>query len=249
MSSFKRKKIEKTPRVCLRLKEAREQAGLSIEQMSQKTRLGKKYIIALERCEFDQLPKGSVYQKNFIKRYLDVLNISSTSYTQQFLIEEGYEKKEEENQQIHPHTAKPLSRFHALPDLMKYISIAIIFFAVLGYLGWQVNRILEPPMLTLVSPTDGYITSDERVVIRGTSEPETSITINGKEVSIGGEGRFEQELDLVEGVNTIVVSATKKHGKTTTETRYVTQRPVQRISSDPIKSSRGRSALGGEVNS
>ncbi len=234
MSDFKRKTIEKTNRVCLRLKEARKQAGFSIEDMSKKTRLGKKYIIALEGCEFDKLPKGSVYQKNFIKRYLDVLDIPSTSYIQQFLIEEGYEKKEEK-QQIHPHTAKPLSRFRAFPDLMKYLSVAAVLFVVLGYLGWQVNRILEPPMLTLASPEDGYITSDEQVMIRGAAEPETNITINGKNVSLAEEGHFEQELDLVEGVNTIVVEATKKHGKTTTETRYVTQRPVQKISVDTTK--------------
>ncbi len=235
MSNFKRKTIEKTNRVCLRLKEAREQAGFSIEDMAKKTRLGKKYIIALEQCEFEKLPKGSVYQKNFIKRYLDVLNIPCTSYIQQFLIEEEYDKLNEEPQQIHPHTAKPLSRFRSLPDLMKYLSVAIVLFAVLGYLGWQVNRILEPPMLTLASPEDGHITSDEQIMIRGAAEPETNITINGKGVSLAEEGHFEQELDLVEGVNAIVVEATKKHGKTTTETRYVTQRPIQKISVDSTK--------------
>jgi len=228
MSTFTRKLIKPTSRVCLRLKEAREQAGFSIDQMATKTRLGKHYITALETCEFEKLPKGSVYQKNFIKRYLAVLDIPCTSFIQQFLIEEGYKKKEEKT--IHPHTAQPLRKFHGLPDLIKYLSVAVVLLAVFGYIGWQVNRILEPPLLTLASPTDGHITSDERITIRGTSEPETSITINGRTVSIGGEGRFEQDIDLVEGLNTIVVSATKKHGKTTTQTRYVTQRPVQRVS-------------------
>lgn len=234
MTAFKRKKIEKTNRVCLRLKEARENAGITIDQMAKRTRLSKKYIMALERCEFESLPKGDVYQKNFIKRYLDVLDIPAASYIQQFLLEEGYGKKEEPKQ-VHPHKAKRLSRFRTLPDLMTYLSVAVLLLAVFGYLGWQVHRILEPPMLTLASPADGHITSDEQIMIRGASEPETHITINGKEVSLAEEGHFEQELDLVEGVNTIVVSATKKHGKTTTETRYVTQRPVQRISADITK--------------
>lgn len=226
MNAFTRKTIAKTERVCFRLKEAREQSGVSIEEMSQKTRLGKNYITALESCDFEKLPKGFVYQKNFIKRYLSVLNIPYTSYIQQFLIEEGYEKEEKE--QSHPHTAQSITKFHGLPDLMKYISVAVVLLTVFGYLGWQVNRILKPPMLTLVSPVDGYITSEEKITVFGNSEPETNITINGRMVSIGTEGQFEQELDLVEGVNAIVVSAKKKHGKTTTHTRYVTQRRVQR---------------------
>ncbi len=229
MSSFTRKKIEDTNRVCFRLKEAREVAGFSIEQMSEKTKLSKTYIRALEKCEFQNLPNGTVYQKNFIKRYLSVLNIPSTSYIQQFLIEEGYEQHTQE-QQTHPHKPKSIFAFHALPAMMKYLSIAFVLITVLGYLGWQVNRILEPPALTLISPEDGHITSDEQITIRGLSDPETDITINGKGVSYTKQGQFEQALDLVEGVNTIVVEATKKHGQKTTETRYVTQRKIQQIS-------------------
>jgi len=239
MSTFTRKKIDQTNRVCLRLKEAREQAGLSIEQMSVKTRLGKKYILALEACEFEKLPKGDVYQKNFIKRYLEVLNIPCTSYIQQFLIEESYDNQPAQvaSPRIHPHKSKSTISLRALPDLMKYISVAVIFLGVFGYLGWQVHRILQPPTLVLVSPDDGHITSDEQILISGASDPETHITINGKAVSIAQEGQFEQNLDLVEGLNTIVVSATKKHGKSTTQTRYVTQRPVQKVTVDTSRDS------------
>ncbi|PIR76232.1 MAG: hypothetical protein COU32_03100 [Candidatus Magasanikbacteria bacterium CG10_big_fil_rev_8_21_14_0_10_42_10] len=229
MTSFQRKKIEQTNRVCFRLKEAREAAGFSIAQMAEKTRLSKTYIHALENCNFAQLPQGTVYQKNFIKRYLSVLGIPSATYIQQFLIEEGYDQ-EEKKEQTHPHTPKPFSSFHALPAMMKYIGVAVVFISVLGYLGWQVYRILEPPTLTLIEPDDGHITTEEQILVRGISDPETHISINGKDVSYTEEGHFEQQLDLVEGVNTIVVSATKKHGKTSTETRYVTQRPIQHIS-------------------
>ena len=231
VTAFTRKKIEDTNRVCFRLKEARIAAGFSIEQMSEKTRLSKTYIKALETCEFQNLPTGTVYQKNFIKRYLSVLDIPSTSYIQQSLIEEGYEQTKHEPQlQAHPHKPKSFLAFHALPGVMKYLGIAFVLLSVLGYLGWQVNRILEPPQLTLISPEDGHITSDEQITIRGLSDPETDITINGKGVSYTKEGQFEQALDLVEGVNTIVVEATKKHGQKTTETRYVTQRKIQQIS-------------------
>jgi cytoskeletal protein RodZ len=234
MSPFTRKKIDQTNRVCLRLKEAREHAGLSVEQMSVKTRLSKAYILALESCDFEKLPKGDVYQKNFIKRYLDVLNIPCTSYIQQFLIEESYDRQPAQptSQRVHPHKSQSTIRLRALPDLMKYVSVGLLFLGIFGYLGWQVNRILEPPMLVLASPDDGHITSDEHVTIRGTVDPETHITINGKAVSIAQEGQFEQNLDLVEGLNTIVVSATKKHGKSTTQTRYVTQRPIQKVTVD-----------------
>jgi len=232
MTAFTRKKIEQTNRVCFRLKEARKAAGFSIEEMSEKTKLSKAYIRALENCEFQNLPSGTIYQKNFIKRYLSVLNIPSTSYIQQFLIEEGYDQEPAKTVSPHPHKPKSIFSFLALPSLMKYIGIGVVLLGTFGYLGWQVNRILEPPMLTLLSPDDGHITTDDHITIKGLSDPETDIAINGKGVSYTKNGQFEQTLDLVEGVNTIVVEATKKHGQKTTETRYVTQRKVQQISVD-----------------
>ena len=231
MTNFTHKTIEATPRVCLRLKEAREKAGFSVEEMAKKTRLSKKYIEALESCEFEKLPHGAVYKKNFIRQYLSVLHIPCASHIQQFLMEEE-NRKGKTSEQTHPHKPQSLSTLRTFPNLLQYISVSAIFCIVLGYLGWQVHRIVQHPILTLITPVDGHVTSDDFVIVRGTSEPEIFITINGMKLSIAEQGNFEQELDLVEGVNTIVVSATKKHGKTTTETRYVTQRPVQKISID-----------------
>ena len=71
------------------------------------------------------------------------------------------------------------------------------------------------------SPQNGYITNANPLVVRGETEPEVYISINGEEIVHYEAGQFETSIYLAPGVNTITISATKKHGKTTTETRHV----------------------------
>ena len=230
MSTFKRKKIQQSSRVCLRLKEIREQLGFTIDGMAKKTRLSKKYIIALEACEFDVLPKGKIYQKNFIKTYLSALGVNPTPYIQQFVREETL--TEEENNSVHPHTPYSRLRFQNIPALLRYSSIALTVFILVGYLGFQIHRILEPPSLTLASPINGAITTDAAISVRGLAESANHITINGKLIAHTEEGQFEEMIDLSEGVNEIKINVQKKHGKTTSETRYVTRRIIPKVAQE-----------------
>ena len=66
--------------------------------------------------------------------------------------------------------------------------------------------------------------SKPQTLIEGETEKETKLTVNGKDVMVNEAGRFSTEIDLNDGVNTIAVSVTKKHGKTTTITRHVVVR-------------------------
>jgi transcriptional regulator with XRE-family HTH domain len=56
------------------LKEAREEKGLSVEQVSKKLRINKKYIHAMEDGNFLVLP-SLVYAKGFLKAYCELLDL------------------------------------------------------------------------------------------------------------------------------------------------------------------------------
>jgi cytoskeletal protein RodZ len=69
--------IEKTPSNNLQdLKKIREDLGLSLEDLFQRTRVRAVYLEAIENREFDLLPVP-VYSKNFIKIYASALGIES----------------------------------------------------------------------------------------------------------------------------------------------------------------------------
>lgn len=88
-----------------------------------------------------------------------------------------------------------------------------------------------PPTLNITSPTEGLITSTAALTVSGTTNDATSspvtvkISLNGADqgaVSVGGDGAFSKSITLVEGANTIVVTATDSAGKSSSVTRNVT---------------------------
>lgn len=95
-----------------------------------------------------------------------------------------------------------------------------------------------PPSLSVDSPANNLITNNASIVVSGiatdiTSNPVTvGVRLNNGTVqnaSIGTNGEFSVNLTLVEGTNTIIVTATDAAGKISSVTRVVTldtQAPV-----------------------
>ena len=89
------------------------------------------------------------------------------------------------------------------------------------YLGTHIQNILQPPELTLVSPADGEITYEKQINISGKTDPETIITVNDEVIKNDEKGVFTQSINLTPGINTLIIKAQNKHGKTTENIRHV----------------------------
>ncbi len=215
--NFKKKPLDAPPeRVCLRLKKLRLEQNKTIEEISQKTKIDKKYLIALEECRFKDLPTVTIYQKNILKSYIHALGIEAQPFLKQYILEENILKKKKT-----PTKKNHTNKFCHLPDIIKYgIMFSLILLLVI-YLVWQVKKIVDPPELIIFSPQDGLITNQIQLPITGKTDKGAFISLNGKEITHDEEGHFEEVIDLQTGVNTISVTAHKKHGKTITETRNV----------------------------
>lgn len=88
-----------------------------------------------------------------------------------------------------------------------------------------------PPTLNISAPSNGLITNAAALTILGTTNDATSspvtitISLNGTSqgtVSVGANGSFSKAVTLVEGANTIIVTAKDAAGKTSSVTRSVT---------------------------
>lgn len=216
-SIFQQKNLEAPRRVCLRLKEEREKRKISLEELEKKTKITKKYLIALEECRFNELPFAEVFQKNYLKRYVEALGIDSTSFLEQYFAEEKIADKKPR------HSFRKFTGmyWHWVPSFLRYGLIAILVLLIVFYLGLQIKRIVEPPRLLINYPPDGLVVDRPSVFIRGETNPEVEVLINGQKIITSDKGVFKEEVNLSAGVNTIVILAKKKHGKTTSETRYV----------------------------
>lgn len=215
-SLFTKKDLTPPTRVCFRLKEAREEKKVSLEDLEKKTMISKKHLQALEECRFRDIPYPAVYQKNFVKKYAEALGLESDPFMTQYLVEEATkEKKQKSNKDI----AK--SRWCFLPTVLRFAGLFLLALIFVSYLGWQVKRIVEPPRLIIYSPIEGLITGDQNIFVQGETEKEASVFVNGREIKNGENGQFKEEISLSSGVNTLEIVVKKKHGKTTVETRHV----------------------------
>ncbi|MBD3311019.1 MAG: hypothetical protein GF349_00800 [Candidatus Magasanikbacteria bacterium] len=216
MSTFKKKKLIRSKRICLRLKNLRQTKRVSLEELVQKTKLDKKYLKAIEDCRFEALPDAHVYQKNFIKCYLKALGVKPEPFLKQFSEEETTDKKIE-----HPKKILKQNPLSNLPNILKYIGFASVVVILVVYLGAQVKNIVQPPQIQIFSPEEGYITEGNSILIHGKTESEVSVSVNGQEISMSDNGEFKEFVDLTPGVNTLTIKAQKKHGKTTNITRHI----------------------------
>ena len=218
MSIFKKKKLEPPKRVCLRLREIRKKKGVSLEQLSKRTKISKDFLQALEECRFQDLPMAEVYQKNFVKSYAEALSIDPDQFLQQYMSEEADKNKK----MVHPNQEVKRNYLNNLPDFFRYGFVIIFLLALFLYLGLQVKNIVEPPRLEVYSPPQGYVTNELSISLQGETDKEVNVTLNGKDIGTDEEGDFEEIIDLSPGVNTLIIEAKKKHGKTTREVRHVT---------------------------
>ncbi len=217
--NFQTKNLQKPERTCVQLKLLREKKGISLQEISDRLKMSKSHIMALEECRPSDLPFAAIYKKKLVKQYCRIVDADYAIMVHQFVEEELEEQLSPPENRTN--SQKTLYRWNHAPFLIRLgavLSVALVFF---GYLGLQVKKIVEPPALNLFSPINGMITADANLQIKGQTDKEVKVMINGKEIKNSEQGIFDETLALSPGVNTLIISAEKKHGKTTTETRYV----------------------------
>jgi cytoskeletal protein RodZ len=90
------------------LKRSREEAGITLERVSAKTRIDIKFLEAIERGDIDFLP--DLYVKAFIKQYAKVLGLDEEETLQDFLIaKEGKQIPTKEEKEAESEKSEGLS--------------------------------------------------------------------------------------------------------------------------------------------
>lgn len=228
---FSKKELAEGKRVCFKLKELREQKKISKKQMSEKIRMSESLITALESCNFDELPFSVLYQKKMIRSYLKILDTDPEPYLQQFTFEELKPRQ----RKVDPKRVKTSPLFVPnYPVIFKVAGVSAFLLVFVSYLLFQVNRIVEPPALLVFSPETDFTTSNPTLLIQGKTDREAQIQINGNDIMNTEDGFFEETIHLTEGVNTIVFSSKKKHGKVTVETRHIVYKTEPTLTTEKI---------------
>ncbi|PIZ95828.1 MAG: hypothetical protein COX80_03065 [Candidatus Magasanikbacteria bacterium CG_4_10_14_0_2_um_filter_33_14] len=215
---FKKKCLVPTARVCFRLKSLRQEKQVSLSELEMRTKINKLYLQALEECRFSDIPQTSLYKKNFVKKYVKALGEDPTCFVDQFVNEELTYVPQENNT---PKLKYSRFYFSNMPSVLRFVLFSLVIGSLLLFLGSHVNNILTPPDLVVISPENGYISNNNFIDVHGKTNPETQITINEEVIKNDENGNFSQSINLLPGINTFVIEAKNKHGKTTEEVRNV----------------------------
>lgn len=213
----KRNLFEKPESLGEKLKNAREKQHLSLERVVKSVGIKKKYLKSLEDNNFNSLP-GGLYAKKFIKQYSKYLNLDQgdiDKYIEELLINAPSQKNY--------FSYKKLSkkRFLIFPKIVRTVLIVIAVLAFLFYLAFYFNNLVSPPQLKIIYPLTNQTIDKNPIIVKGETEPETEVYINGSTVLIEDNGYFEKEINLKIGLNKITIEAKQRYSRTNTKTRQV----------------------------
>lgn len=214
---------EKPLKIGAFLKEKRIAGGITLANIEMRLKIAKKYLIAIEEGNFESLPQGSVYRRNFIKKYADVLGVK---------VEEINELKLENEENVETKQLKPRIQRKYLFNLPRTVARSALFgIAVLVfiYISYQVRNILRPPALEVYKPAQGLVSTNNIIQVAGKTEKEARVEINGEQVYINEDGNFIEDVAIQNGLNVISIVAEKKHGKKIQVQRQVIGRQTQEI--------------------
>lgn len=211
---FRRRNIQKIQTLGDHLRKSREEERWTLQDVEAATKIRRAYLEALEMNRYDLTP-GEIYCRNFLKRYATLLQLNPQ------VVLARYEKEKMMTNHVapSPHPLFPSSpeefEPHPIlnPRMLHKGIVALGLLLLFGYLGLEIHETLAPPKLIITNPQDRLVTQERSVTISGITERESKVRINGQEIMSDLSGRFQETVDLREGLNVLRISVAKKSGK------------------------------------
>lgn len=201
------------------LKEARLARSISLEEVEVGTKIRARFLDAIERDDFRALP-SLAYAKGFVKNYSEFLGLASADVMAFF----RRQTQDPTKASLLPKgVSSPLNAtgIHLTPTRFVGLLLATLVGIFLLYFGLQYRRYIAPPHLNVTSPADQSITPQKRIDVVGQTDPDATVTVNGRSVLVRSDGTFFEQVAIEAGVNTITIVATSRLGKATTLVREV----------------------------
>lgn len=221
MTAFTRKKLEGSVLLGERIRELREEEGMTQEDLARRVFIPVRHIRALESGEYGALP-GDVYVRQYLKKIAPILKVDTERmlswYARERSVASGVDERLQES------SAPPRSigkGFTLSPRFIRTILFTLALAAVAGYLAWQLQQVFRAPELIVTSPPEDFRTQERTAVIEGSTEPEAEVRVNDREVPVDQEGVFREQINLRDGLNTIRITAKRGRSATAVVQRLV----------------------------
>jgi cytoskeleton protein RodZ len=127
------------PTVGERLRVAREEKGLSLEDIAAQTRIPQRHLESLETADWDKLP-ATTYTTGFAKSYATAVGLDRTEIGEQLRAEMGGQRSPTTTTEIF----EPVDPARTMPKWLVFGTIAAVILLIL-VMSWLNRRSLDQP--------------------------------------------------------------------------------------------------------
>lgn len=202
------------------LREERVRHRVSVEEVSQRTRIRLPYLKALEDNQFHLLP-AAPFVRGYIRAYAELFGFEYAPVLA--LLRRDY-KESAKGQLVPLEFIKPMLKKRQVwtPVTVVLVIAVMMFGSLLGYVGVQWYSFTKPPALDIVEPAENAFVSSQ-IVVKGQTSSDAIVLVNAQPVGLQADGTFQTEIFIPrEGVASITIEATDRRGKTNVVQRTVT---------------------------
>ena len=197
-----------------RLYAARERKGVDLYRAERDTKIRARYLAALERGEYRELP-GDVYTKGFLRNYALYLGLDAEEVVAQWRRERPDNTPSKSVLTVPRPIAQPRPGLQFSPGIVVAALLTILIVGVGVWLGVQVMRYAKPPTLAVTTPREATIELDPTATsytFEGTSIPGASISVEmadgTRQTLADSTGAWSMTVDLRRGTNQFKFTAT-----------------------------------------
>ena len=194
-----------------KLSQARIEKGISLEEVSKKTKIKENFLEDIEKGEYQKLPSVS-YAHGFVRSYARFLGLNEEELMAIFRREFDEEKAYKVLPKGFESEEFAVSKFRATRG---FYVIALILTAFILYLLFQYRYAFLNPSLTINSPKDSSTISSSFVKVAGKTDPNAIVYVNKDLVSVDQSGNFTKIISVFPGAVTIDIKVVNKFQKQT----------------------------------
>lgn len=190
------------------LKNKRESLGKNLNTVSADTKIQKRFLEYIENDQYEKFD-SEVFASGFIKIYSRYLGLDVEKLLAVYRRSNLQNGKKETKTPLVKKERKRGLKFNITPQLIAIVALVVFLLSVVGYIGFQIYKFQTPPQLTVLEPINGYESKVENILVKGSTDAGSTVTINDLPVELDSLGYFEKEITLNEGLNNITVISKK----------------------------------------
>jgi hypothetical protein len=195
------------------LEQLMQEKGVTVEKLTYATNIPHRFVTALIDGDFKGLPA-----KPYVRGYL--LKIATALSVEPAIILKAY-KESLEIKGSGEKDKLPVNRF-AIQRISKNLVIVLLILILLaGFLAWRMKDILGTPTVKINLPEDTLVVRNESIRITGEISSRDRLTLNQEIVYTDDAGKFEREITLLPGLNTLEFNVKRFLGREIRITRQI----------------------------